>query len=150
MNVTHSDVTHTPPACTLPSDDSPGCGCKPASRSSGAAKAAVIAAGTAAACTACCVLPFTLPAIVLANIGGVLTLLDHAHGWVTWLAISAVAAAWAWIGRQSLRARARPASSTLLMMAVATAVMIVAASWPLLKPTVFHTFGIVKKNPDRG
>ena len=143
------DVTHTPPACTLPSGDNPGCGCKPAG-SSDAAKAAVIAAGTAAACTACCVLPFTLPAIVLANIGGVLTLLDHAHGWVTWLAIAAVAAAWLWIGRQSLRARARPAASTLAMMAVATAVMIIAASWPLLKPAMFHTFGIVKKNPDKG
>ena len=77
-------VTHTPPACTLPSNDGPGCGCKPA-KSSSTAKAAVVAAGTAAACTACCVLPFTLPTIVVANIGGALTLLDHAHGWVTWL-----------------------------------------------------------------
>jgi hypothetical protein len=142
------DVTHTLPACTLPSGDNPGCGCKPA-KSSGAAKAAVIAAGTAAACTACCVLPFTLPAIVLANIGGVLTLLDHAHGWVTWLAIAAVAAAWLWIGRQSTRTGLRPGGSTLAMMAFATAVMILAASWPLLKPAAFHAFGIVKKNPEK-
>ena len=142
------DVTHTPPACALPSGDNPGCGCKPA-KSRGAAKAAVIAAGTAAACTACCVLPFTLPAIVLANIGGVLTLLDHAHGWVTWLAISAVAAAWLWIGGQSRRSGLRPRGSTLAMMAFATAVLILAASWPLLKPTVFQAFGIVKKDPEK-
>ena len=141
-------VTHKPAACTLPSGDKPGCGCKPARRS-GAAKAAVIAAGTAAACTACCVLPFTLPVIVLANIGGILTVLDHAHGWVSWLAIAAVAAAWVWIGHQSIRARARPATSILAMMGIATTVMMLAASWPLLKPTVFHTLGIVQKNPEK-
>ena len=145
------DVTRSSPACTLPSHGQPGCGCKPAkpTKSSGAAKAAIIAAGTAAACTACCVLPFTLPAIVLANIGGILTLLDHAHGWATWLAISAVAAAWVWIGYQSIRARVRPATSTLTLMGLATIVMMLAASWPLLKPTVFHTLGIVQKNPDK-
>ena len=142
------DVMHSSPSCALPSKGEPGCGCEPA-RSSGAAKAAAIVAGTAAACTACCVLPFTLPAIVLANIGGVLTLLDHAHGWVTWLAISAVAAAWVWIGRQSIRARVRPATSTLAMMGLATVVMTLAASWPLLKPTVFHRLGIVQTNLDK-
>ena len=141
-------VTHTPPACTLPSNDGPGCGCKPA-KSSSTAKAAVVAAGTAAACTACCVLPFTLPTIVVANIGGALTLLDHAHGWVTWVAIAAVAAAWLWIGRQSIRTGVRPRGSTLAMMAFATVVMILAGSWPLLKPTVIQAFGIVKKNLDK-
>jgi hypothetical protein len=143
------DVTRSSPACTLPSHGEPGC-CRMPTRSSGAAKAAVIAAGTAIACTACCVLPFTLPAIVLANVGGILTVLDHAHGWVTWLAISAVAAAWVWIGRQSIRARTRPATSMLAMMGLATTVMILAASWPLLKPAVFHTFGIMQKNLDKG
>lgn len=142
------DVTRSLSTCTLPSNGEPGCGCKPA-RSSGAAKAAVIAAGTAAACTACCVLPFTLPAIVLANIGGILTVLDHAHGWMTWLAIAAVAAAWVWIGRQSLRARVRPTTSTLAVMGFASIVMMLAASWPLLKPAVFHTLGIVQKNLDK-
>ncbi|SDN09438.1 hypothetical protein [Afipia sp. GAS231] len=145
------DVTHSSPTCTLPSNGELGCGCKPAkpAKGSGAAKAAVIVAGTAAACTACCVLPFTLPAIVLANIGGILTVLDHAHGWVTWLAISAVAAVWVWIGHQSIRARVRPATSTVVMMGFATIVMMLAASWPLLKPTAFNTLGIVQKNPDK-
>jgi len=27
--------------------------------------------------------------------------------------------------------------------------MMLAASWLLLKPTVFHTLGIVQKNPDK-
>ena len=145
------DVTHTPAACALATAGQPGCGCqpKPKSKSSAVAKAAVIAAGTAAACTACCVLPFTLPAIALANIGGILTLLDHAHGWATWLAISAVAAAWVWIGYQSIRARVRPATSTLTLMGLATIVIMLAASWPLLKPTLFHTLGIVQKNLDK-
>jgi hypothetical protein len=142
------DVTETQLACTLPANGQPGCGCKPAA--SRAAKAAVLVAGTAAACTACCVLPFALPAIVLANIGGVLALLDHAHGWVTWLAIGAVAGAWLWIGRQALIARTRPTASTLAMMGVATVVIALAASWPLMKPVVFHTFGIAKKNLDKG
>ena len=141
------DVMHIPIACSVPSNGQPGCGCKPAksSRSSRAAKAAVIAAGTAATCTACCVLPFALPAVILANVGSIITLADHAHGWVTWLAVLAVAAAWVWIGRQAILTRMKPTASTLAMMAVATVVMTLAVSWPLLKPTVFHTLGIAKK-----
>jgi hypothetical protein len=142
------DVTETPIACTLPSNGQPGCGCKRGA--SRAAKAAVVAVGTAVACTACCVLPFALPAIVLAHIGGVLALLDHAHGWVTWLAIGAVAGAWVWIGHQTFTTRMRPTASTLAMMGVATVVMTLAASWPLMKPVVFHTLGIAKTNLDKG
>jgi hypothetical protein len=143
------NVTETQIACTLAANGQPGCGCKPPAAGR-AAKAAIVAAGTAAACTACCVLPLTLPAVLLANIGGVLALLDHAHGWVTWLAIGAVAGAWIWIGRRALTARMRPAASTLAMMGVATVVIALAASWPLMKPVVFHTFGIAKKNLDKG
>jgi len=142
------DVTETQLACTLPANGQPGCGCKPAA--SRAAKAAVVAAGTAAACTACCVLPFTLPAVILANFGGAIALLDHAHGWVTWLAMLAVGGAWIWMIRQVLTRRAKPAISTWAMMAVATVVVTLAASWPLLKPVVFHGFGIAKKNLDKG
>jgi hypothetical protein len=144
------DVTPTSAACTLASAGRPGCGCQPKPKGSGAAKAALIAAGTVAACTACCVLPFALPAILLANIGGVIALVDHAHGWVTWIAIAAVAGAWIWIGRESLTARMRPATSTLAMMGVATMVIGLAASWPLIKPTIFHSLGITKKNLDKG
>jgi hypothetical protein len=142
------DVTHTPVACRLPSNDNPGCGCRPA-KGSRAAKAAIVAVGTAAACTACCVLPFTLPAVILANVGSIITLVDHAHGWMTWLAVVAVAGAWVWIGRQAIRTRIKPAASTLSMMVIATVVMTLAASWPLLKPTVFHTLGIAKKTSSK-
>lgn len=141
------DVTTNPNACTLPSDNDPGCGCAPKPTRGVAAKAALAVAGTAAACTACCVLPFTLPAVVVANVGGVLTLLDRSHGWVTWFGIAAVAGAWLWIGRQYFRMRTRPPASTLAMMAVATIVISLAASWPLLKPVVFSTLGIVGKKP---
>jgi hypothetical protein len=75
---------------------------------------------------------------------------DHAHGWVTLIAIAAVAGAWIWIARQTLNTRTRPASSTLAMMGVATVVIALAASWPLLMPTVFHSFGITRKTPDKG
>jgi hypothetical protein len=36
------------------------------------------------------------------------------------------------------------------MMGVATVVITLAASWPLLKPTVFHSLGITKKILDKG
>jgi hypothetical protein len=141
------DVTQNPITCALPVNGQSGCGCR--ARSSGAAKAAVIAAGTAAACTACCVSPFVLPAVIMANIGSMLVLLDRAHGWVIWLAVFAVAGAWLWIGYQARARRAGPARSTLAMMAVATLVLTVAASWPLIKPLAFHAFGITKKQVDK-
>jgi hypothetical protein len=145
------DVTDRHLACTLPADGEPGCGCAPvAKKGSPVAKAAIVAAGTAAACTACCVLPFTLPAVILANFGGLIAVLDHAHGWITWLAIAAVGGAWIWIWRQSSRAQRRPAISTLVMMVIASLVISLAASWPLIKPAVFYTLGIAKKAPDRG
>lgn len=139
------DVTTKPIACSLPSDSEPGCLCAPKPARGVAAKAALAVAGTAAACTACCVLPFTLPAVVVAYVVGALTLLDRAHGWVTLLGIAAVAGAWLWIARQYFRTRVTPPVSTLAMMAVATIVISLTASWPLLKPVVFSTLGIVSK-----
>jgi hypothetical protein len=141
------DVTNTPIACILPTDGQPGCACAPRPRRNTAAMAAVIAAGTAAACTACCVLPFTLPVVIVANVGGVLTMLDRAHGWVSWLGIAAVAGAWLWLGRQYLGTRRRPSFATLAMMAAATIVIALTASWPLLKPAVFQMLSIAKETP---
>jgi hypothetical protein len=139
------DVTNSPIACSLPSGTDPGCGCAPKPTRSHAAKVAVITAGTAAACTACCVLPVTLPAVIVAYVGGTLTLLDRAHGWLTWVGIAAVIGAWLWIGRQFFRTRTKPRVSTLAMMAVATIVISLTASWPLLKPAAFQALGIAKK-----
>lgn len=87
---------------------------------------AMTAATGAAVCAACCVLPFALPAAALAGLGSVLALLAGALAWVTALAVVAVAGAWTWVGWQSLRSRARPASSTLYVLGSATALTAVA------------------------
>jgi hypothetical protein len=85
----------------------------------------------------------------MANIGSMIALLDRAHGWVTWLAVFAIAGTWLWIGYQATARRTGPARSTLAMMVVATLVLTVAASWPLIKPLAFHAFGITKKQVDK-
>jgi hypothetical protein len=50
----------------------------------------------AIACGACCILPFTLPATILASTGSVLAWFVHMHVWITILAIVAVVGAWGW------------------------------------------------------
>jgi hypothetical protein len=50
------------------------------------------------------------------------------------LAWFAVAAAWGWVWWESARSRARPATSTLYLMAVATVLLAVALLWPLIEP----------------
>jgi hypothetical protein len=100
-------------------------------------RAAVLAAITlatgAVACGACCVLPFALPAVVLAGTGSVLAWLAGAHVWITGLAVLAVLGAWAWIARQTLWTQRKPATSTLYVMAGATALALIAAFWPLIE-----------------
>ncbi len=100
-------------------------------RAAGAA-AAVLATG-ALACGACCVLPFALPAALLAASGGALAWLGGLYPWATGAAALAVAAAWAWVGAQSLRNRKRPARSTMIVMAFATAASLAAVAWPRLE-----------------
>jgi hypothetical protein len=132
-------------SCTLPSENSPGCGCSLGKSAGGkAAGAAVTTALAAAACTACCILPFTLPAVILASAGSTIAILDHAHGWVTRLAIFAVACAWLWITWQVCKTRRRPARSTVVVTIIATHLTAVAASWPVIEPMAFHALGIVK------
>lgn len=104
-------------------------------------KAASVTAMTlstgAIACGACCILPFTLPATVLAATGSVLAWFVHMHVWVTILAILAVVGAWGWIAWQILRTRRKPAMSTLIMMASSTVFSTVAVLWPLIeKPLI--------------
>jgi hypothetical protein len=134
------------PACARPTDNSPGCGCAAKDKSSSkVAGAATVTALAAAACTACCILPFTLPAAVLAVAGGSIAVLIHAHGWLTWLAVATIACAWIWIAWQ-LRRNGRPIGrSTLALMLVATVLTATAAAQPWLEPLAFHAFGIVKK-----
>jgi cytochrome bd-type quinol oxidase subunit 2 len=134
------------PSCALPSETSEGCGCSTkgttGNKLAGAATATALAA---AACSACCILPFTLPAAMLALAGGSIAALDHAHGWVTKLAIAVVTCAWSWIAWQRWRSGRQITRMTLALMILATLLTATAASWPPLEPVAFHTLGIVKK-----
>jgi hypothetical protein len=58
---------------------------------------AVTLAAGAVACGACCVLPFALPAVVVAGTGSILAFVASAHAWVTGLAVLAVVGAWGWM-----------------------------------------------------
>jgi hypothetical protein len=94
---------------------------------------AVTLATGAVACGACCVLPFALPAAVLAGAGGVLAWFANMHVWITGLAILAVIGAWGWIAWQTRRTRCWPAASTLYGMVAATALTALAMLWPLIE-----------------
>lgn len=138
------------PSCIPPSENSPGCGCAAESKAdrtpgSKAAGAAVATALAAAACTACCVLPFTLPASLLALAGGSIAVLDHAHGWATRLAIAVVGCAWLWIGWRVRKTKRRISAATMFVMVFATLLTASAASWPLIEPLAFDAMGIAKK-----
>ena len=85
-------------------------------------------------CGVCCVLPFALPAAVHASTGTLLAWLVSVHMWVT---VLAVLGAWGWIACQFGRRRRRPATATLVMMALSTMLMTVAVLWPLIeKPLI--------------
>ncbi|WP_193550923.1 hypothetical protein [Bradyrhizobium amphicarpaeae] len=136
------------PSCNLPSETSPGCGCTAkAGRGGGkaAGAAALTTAGLAAACTACCVLPFTLPAVALASAGGLIAVLDHARGLMTKLSIAVVIGAWVWIAWRSRTTGSRIRSSVLAVMGVATLLTATAALWPVMEPAVLHALGVAKK-----
>jgi hypothetical protein len=103
----------------------------------------------ATACTACCILPFTLPAAVLAFAGGSIAVLDHAHGWIIRLAIAVIIGTWSWIGWQRWRNGRQITRIAAALMIVATLSTVTAASWPLIEPVAFHALGIVKKKAVR-
>jgi len=105
----------------------------------------VATALAAAACTACCILPFTLPASLLAFAGGSIAILDHAHRSTTWLAIAVVGCTWLWIGWRVRKAKRRISAATMFVMVFATLLTASAASWPLIEPVAFGAMGIVKK-----
>lgn len=101
------------------------------------ATAAIVATG-ALACGVCCVLPFALPAAVLAMSGGVLAWFSGLYPWMALVAVVAVVGSWAWIGWQSWRRRKRPARSTLVTMILATGVLAAAVAWPQLEGPITH------------
>jgi len=139
------------PSCSPGSATSAPCACAPKTTTgAGAAGAAAFTALAAAACTGCCILPFTLPAAILAVAGSSIALLDQAHVWMTWLAVAFGAGAWLWIGWQAWRHSRRVARSTLVMMVLASLLAGGEASWPLLEQPVFSAMGIVKKKVSHG
>jgi hypothetical protein len=140
------------PSCVLPSETSPGCACATAPTGKTGARmagAATMTALAATACTACCILPFTLPAAVLALAGGSISVLGYAHGWITKLAIAVVIGTWSWIAWQRWRSGRRITRVTAVLMIVATLLTAAAACWPLIEPVAFHALGIVKKKAVR-
>ena len=77
--------------------------------------AARIAVG-AVACSVCCVLPFALPAAVIASSGGVLAVLAQAFWGALYLAMVMVGGAWLWVFADTRRAgKGVPNRSTLAM-----------------------------------
>lgn len=101
-----------------------------------AGTAAITASTAAAACAVCCVLPLALPAATLALFGGTLALFAGAYRWLAPLAVLAVVGAWIWVGYQSRRSRKRPGRSTLVIMGIATAMMVLAMLWPVLEASI--------------
>ncbi|MBR0779148.1 hypothetical protein JQ543_11345 [Bradyrhizobium diazoefficiens] len=135
------------PSCNLPSETSPACGCTAKiSAETGpgggkAAGAAVATATIAVACAACCVLPFALPAVALAGVGGAIAVLGRAHGLMTILSIAVVLGAWGWIGWRSRTAGLKIRKPALAAMGAATVLTAIAALAPILGPTVLCVIG---------
>jgi hypothetical protein len=105
------------------------------------ARVALACACAAVACGAACVALLALPAVVPASMGTMLAWLEDAHGWITILAVLAVAAAWLWIWWQAVQSKMRPSPSTLNIMAIATFFLALALVWPLLEPQIAEALG---------
>jgi hypothetical protein len=110
----------------------------PSPERAASAAAATVAVG-AVACGVCCVLPFALPAVVLASSGGVLAVFAQAFWGALYLATVMVGGAWLWVLADTRRTGRRPHRSTLTMMAVATAALGAAALWPTIEPHLIAT-----------
>jgi hypothetical protein len=119
--------------CAPPVSDAVTSGSERQPGTKAAGLTAVTLATGAVACGACCVLPFALPAAVLARAGGVVAWFANMHVWITGLAVLAVLGAWAWIAWQTRRTRCKPAASTLYVMVAATALMAIAVLWPVIE-----------------
>ena len=139
------------PSCNLPSETSPGCGCaakppeKPPAKTGQdggkAAGAAVTTAVLATACAACCVLPLTLPAVALASVGGLIAVLDRAHGLMTLLSVAVVLSAWAWIAWRSRTTGLKIRRSVLAAMGAATVLTATLALAPIVRYVVLRALG---------
>ena len=101
-----------------------------------ASAAAATAAIGAVACGVCCVLPFALPAVLLATTGGVLAIFASSFWWTLYVATALVALAWGWVVRDARTTRRRASPKTLVSLFLATAAVGVAAAWPRFEPRV--------------
>ncbi len=108
----------------------------------GASRLASTAATTTAigaiACGICCVLPFALPAVVLAGTGGVIAWFGQAFWGALYTAVALVTIAWAWVAVGSIRTKRRPAPSTMRAMLLATVALGGALIWPVLEPHILR------------
>ena len=75
-----------------------------------------------------------MPAAALAGAGCTLAWLSSIYEGAIIAAAVLVAAAWIWVVGQSLRTRKRPAATTVLVMLMASAMLALAYSWPVLEP----------------
>ena len=105
----------------------------PSPEGAASAAAATVAVG-AVACGVCCVLPFALPAVVLASSGGVLAVFAQAFWGALYLAVVLVGGAWLWVFADTRRTGKRPKRSTLTMMVLTTLALGAAAVWPTVEP----------------
>jgi hypothetical protein len=121
-----------------PGQEPRGCKTGTASTDRVVGASAALAATGALACGICCVLPFALPAAVLVVGGGVVSWFAKATPWAIAIASLAVLAGWAWTIVQSVRTKRRPARSTLLTLALATAVFAAAALWWHFEREIIH------------
>lgn len=99
---------------------------------------AALAATGALACGVCCVLPFALPATLLALSGGIIGWLAKATPWAMRIALLAVFGGWTWAILQSVRTKRKPAQSTLLTLGLATALFVAAMIWWHFEREIIH------------
>lgn len=81
------------------------------------------------ACAVCCAVPLMLPAIALAGGGAIVAWMAGARVWLVMLALLAVAGAWGWLLRRTLRSGRYPRRLTLVLMGAATLLAILSVSW---------------------
>ena len=124
-------------ACAAPASVAPVSSKEPPGSKAASVTAMTLSTG-AVACGVCCVLPFALPATIVASAGAAMAWLVKLHLWATLLAIVSVVGAWGWIAWQRRRTRRKPAMSTLVMMGTASLLLTIAVLWPLLEKPIIR------------
>jgi hypothetical protein len=134
-----SCATPSPSEDSVAQDPAP-CGCGPtrASTDRVVGTSAALASAGALVCGICCVLPFALPAVLLAVGGGVVSWFAKATPWAMRIAVLAMLGGWTWVIVQSFRTRCRPATSTVLTLGASTMMFVAAATWWHFEKDIIH------------